>query len=112
MDEIYKFGIRVNSCGIYSHNDDHNHALAMRAPVTRIMVRQPQSKANAGSANNGMPMTSSMGCGTWGGNQVSENIALKHYMNSTWVAKPILADAPSEEVLFGEFYDPANKREG
>ncbi|MEA4953362.1 MAG: aldehyde dehydrogenase family protein [Aminivibrio sp.] len=112
MDEIFKVGGRGHSCGIYSYNDEHIHALALRAPVTRIMVRQPQSKANAGSANNGMPMTSSMGCGTWGNNQVSENIALKHYMNSTWVAKPILTDAPSEDVLFGEFYDPANKREG
>ena len=111
VDEIYKVGGRGHSCGIYSHYEDHIEALALRAPVTRIMVRQPQSKANAGSSNNGMPMTSSMGCGTWGGNQVSENIALKHYMNSTWVAKPILTDAPSEEVLFGEFFDPANKRE-
>lgn len=112
MDEIYKVAGRGHSCGIYSFNEEHIHALALRAPVTRIMVRQPQSKANAGSANNGMPMTSSMGCGTWGGNQVSENIALKHYMNSTWVAKPILTDAPSEDVLFGEFYDPSNTREG
>lgn len=110
MDEIYKVGGRGHSCGIYSHNDEHINALALRAPVTRIMVRQPQSKANAGSADNGMPMTSSMGCGTWGGNQVSENIALKHYMNSTWVARPIITDAPSEAVLFGEFFDPANQR--
>ena len=47
----------------------------------RQMVRQPNNKGNAGSATNGMPPTSSMGCGTWGGNIVSENIALKHYMN-------------------------------
>lgn len=110
MDEIYKVGGRGHSCGIYSFNDDHIEALALRAPVTRIMVRQPQSKANAGSANNGMPMTSSMGCGTWGGNQVSENIALKHYMNSTWVAKPIMTDIPAESVLFGEFFDPTNTK--
>ena len=110
MDEIYKVGGRGHSCGIYSFNDEHINALALRAPVTRVMVRQPQSKANAGSANNGMPMTSSMGCGTWGGNQVSENIALKHYMNSTWVAKPIMTDIPSEAVLFGEFFDPENRK--
>ncbi len=110
MDEIYKVGGRGHSCGIYSFNDDHIEALALRAPVTRIMVRQPQSKANAGSADNGMPMTSSMGCGTWGGNQVSENIALKHYMNSTWVAKPIMTDIPAESVLFGEFFDPTNTK--
>lgn len=106
MDEIYKVAGRGHSCGIYSFNDEHINALALRAPVTRVMVRQPQSKANAGSAENGMAMTSSMGCGTWGGNQVSENIALKHYMNYTWVAKPILKDQPAEDVLFGEFYDP------
>ncbi len=106
MEEIFKVGGRGHSCGIYSFNEAHITALALRAPVTRIMVRQPQSKANAGSAQNGMPMTSSMGCGTWGGNQVSENIALKHYMNSTWVATPIMTDMPAEDVLFGEFFDP------
>ena len=64
------------------------------APVSRIMVRQPQSKANAGSFNNGMPMTSSLGCGTWGGNITSENIHLKHYMNVTWVSRPIAGGPP------------------
>ena len=68
------------------------------------MVRQPQSKANAGAFNNGMPMTSSLGCGTWGGNITSENIHLKHYMNMTWVSRPIAEDRPSEQELFGEFY--------
>lgn len=110
MDEIYKVGGRGHSCGIYSFDDEHISSLALRAPVTRVMVRQPQSKANAGSAQNGMAMTSSMGCGTWGGNQVSENIALKHYMNYTWVARPIVTDSLPEEVLFGEFYDAAVKK--
>jgi hypothetical protein len=51
-----------------------------------------------------MPMTSSMGCGTWGGNITNENISLKHYMNVTWVSRPIAEDRPSEAELFGEFY--------
>jgi len=110
MEAIFEVGGKGHSCGIYSHNEEHIHQLALRAPVSRIMVRQPQSKANAGSAENGMPMTSSMGCGIWGGNIVSENIALKHYMQYTWVAKPILKDMPEESVLFGEFYDPNKKR--
>jgi sulfoacetaldehyde dehydrogenase len=45
-----------------------------------------------------------MGCGTWGGNITSENIALRHYMNVTWVSRPIAEDRPSEQELFGEFY--------
>jgi len=101
---IFEVGGKGHSCGIYSHDDGHIHALAMMAPVSRIMVRQPQSKANAGAFDNGMPMTSSLGCGTWGGNITSENINLKHYMNITWVSRPIPPDRPSEQELFGEFY--------
>jgi sulfoacetaldehyde dehydrogenase len=101
---IYEVGGKGHSCGIYSFDDDHIDRLARVAPVSRIMVRQPQSKANAGAFNNGMPMTSSLGCGTWGGNITSENIHLKHYMNTTWVSRPIAEDRPSEQELFGAFY--------
>lgn len=103
LQEIYKVGGRGHSCGIYSFNDEHIHMLAMAMPVSRMMVRQPQSKANSGSLTNGMPMTSSMGCGTWGGNITNENVSLKHYMNVTWVSRPIPMDRPSDEELFGEF---------
>jgi len=102
---IYETQGRGHSCGIYSFNDDHIHQLALTAPVSRMMVRQPQSKANAGSFNNGMPMTSSMGCGVWAGNITNENISLKHYLNYTWVSRPITEDKPSDEELFGEFYN-------
>jgi sulfoacetaldehyde dehydrogenase len=104
---IFETGGRGHSCGIYSFNDDHIHQLALMAPVSRIMVRQIQSRANAGTFTNGMPMTSSMGCGTWGGNITNENISLKHYMNVTWVSRPIPEDKPSEADLFGEFYNSA-----
>ena len=111
MRGIYEVGGKGHSCGIYSFDHGHIHALALAAPVSRIMVRQPQSKANAGAFNNGMPMTSSLGCGTWGGNIVSENVHLKHYMNTTWVSVPIKEDKPSDEELFGSFYDAALEAE-
>jgi sulfoacetaldehyde dehydrogenase len=105
VSAIFEVGGKGHSVGIASFDDDHIHRLASMAPVSRIMVRQPQSKANAGAFNNGMPMTSSLGCGTWGGNVVSENVHLKHYMNTTWVSLPIKEDRPSDEELFGSFYD-------
>jgi len=107
MRGVYEVGGKGHSCGIYSFDDDHIHRLALAAPVSRIMVRQPQSKANAGAFNNGMPMTSSLGCGTWGGNVVSENVHLKHYLNTTWVSVPIKEDKPSDQELFGDFFDPS-----
>jgi len=102
---IFETGGKGHSCGIYSFDDDHIHRLALVAPVSRMMVRQVQSASNAGTFTNGMPMTSSMGCGIWGGNITNENISLKHYMNVTWVSRPIAEDRPSDQELFGEFYD-------
>jgi sulfoacetaldehyde dehydrogenase len=102
---LYEVGGKGHSCGIYSFDDEHINQLALAAPVSRIMVRQPQSIGNAGSFSNGMPMTGSLGCGVWGGGISSENIALKHYYQTTWVSRPIPEDRPSEEELFGEFYE-------
>ena len=102
---IFDTAGKGHSCGIYSFDDDHIHRLALVAPVSRIMVRQVQSASNAGTFTNGMPMTSSMGCGIWGGNITNENISLKHYMNVTWVSRPIPEDRPSEQELFGEFFN-------
>ena len=107
---IHQVGGVGHSVGIFSFDETHIHRLALEAHVGRIMVRQPQSKANAGAFTNGMPMTSSIGCGTWGGNATSENVHLHHYMNVTWVSKEIPEDKPSDEELFGEFYEP--EREG
>lgn len=105
VEQIYATQGRGHSCGIYSFNDEHIHQLALTAPVSRMMVRQPQSKANAGSFTNGMPMTSSMGCGVWAGNISNENISLKHYLNYTWVSRPTPEDRPSDQELYGEFYN-------
>jgi len=107
VQAIHQVGGIGHSVGIFSFDEDHIHRLALVARVGRIMVRQPQSKANSGSMNNGMPMTSSIGCGTWAGNATCENIHLHHYMNLTWVSKEFdKPDSPSDAELFGEFYDP------
>jgi sulfoacetaldehyde dehydrogenase len=111
VSAIFDVGGKGHSVGIASFDDDHIHRLAAMAPVSRIMVRQPNVRGNAGSFTNGMPQTASLGCGTWGGNIVSENVHLTHYMNTTWVSVPIKEDKPSDEELFGAFYDPALEAE-
>lgn len=103
MEQIFEVGGKGHSCGIYSFDEQHIHQLALVAPVSRIMIRQPQVAANAGSFKNGMPMTASLGCGTWGGNITSENIGVKHFMNVTWVSRPIAEDRPTEQEVFGVF---------
>jgi sulfoacetaldehyde dehydrogenase len=105
VSAIFEVGGKGHSIGIASFDDDHIHRLALMAPVSRIMVRQPNVRGNAGSFTNGMPMTASLGCGTWGGNITSENISVKHFMNTTWVSRTIPEDKPSEQELLGEFYN-------
>jgi len=102
--DIFEVGGKGHSVGIASFDDAHIHRLALMAPVSRIMVRQPNVRGNAGSFSNGMPQTASLGCGTWGGNITSENISVKHYMNTTWVSRPISEARPDERELLGEFY--------
>lgn len=102
VDEILHFQGLGHSCGLHSFNDEHIEKLGNRATVSRIMVRQSQSYGNSGNWNNGMPFTLSLGCGTWGGNITTENITLKHFLNLTWLAKPIEPNIPSDEELFGE----------
>lgn len=90
-----------HSCGIFSSNEDSIMKVALRTRTARVMVRQSTGSGNTGDWANGMPCTVSLGCGTWGGNIASENIALKHFMNTTWVSRPLEPKKPTMEELFG-----------
>ncbi|MDO8685681.1 MAG: aldehyde dehydrogenase family protein [Clostridiales bacterium] len=90
-----------HSCGIHSFDDGHIMQLSLNTRTSRVMVRQPQNYGNSGDWCNGMPFTVTMGCGTWGGNIVSENIAMKHYINTTWLSFPIKPVIPDDKDLFG-----------
>jgi len=92
-----------HSCGIFSKTPGHVDKVALETYTTRVVVNQPQAATNTGNWVSGMPFTSSLGCGTWGGNIVSENIALKHYMNNTWVIRQIPNREPTDEELFSGF---------
>jgi sulfoacetaldehyde dehydrogenase len=97
-----------HSCGIHSFNDDHIMQLALNTKTTRVLVRQPHGAGNSGNWFNGLANTFSLGCGTWGGNIVSENVTQKHYMNITWVAEPIDRKEATEEEIFGDLLKDVN----
>lgn len=92
-----------HSCGVHSTREDRIMELAERTKTARVAVGQATTKSNAGGWTSGMPLTINLGCGTWGGNSVSENITWKHYINTTWVARPIVNPViPTDEELFGD----------
>ena len=80
-------------------------ALGLRLPVSRVILNQPHCIATGGSFDNGLPFSLSMGCGTWGGNNFSDNLNYRHYLNVTRVSQPIPEQVPSEREIFGSFFD-------
>lgn len=104
VEDITAINGRGHSCGIHTSNETHILQLGMRAKASRIMVNQAHSYGNSGNYNNGMPFTLTLGCGTWGGNITTENIHWKHYLNITWISKPITPVVPDEEEIFGEYW--------
>ena len=44
--------------------------------VVRVLVNQAHTFGNGGGFDNGLPFTLSMGCGTWAGNTITENLNL------------------------------------
>ncbi len=93
-----------HSCGIFTKNDDYVKTLGEKMKTSRIMVNQPQAPANGGNFFNGMPSTTTLGCGTWGGNITTENISYKHFLNVTWVSEPFPPVKPTDEEMWGDFF--------
>lgn len=69
-----------HSSAIWSNIPEHITYAANRVPVGRFHVNQ----CTAGNMN-GLPMTVTIGCGSWGGNSMSENLTYTHFMNKTHV---------------------------
>jgi sulfoacetaldehyde dehydrogenase len=74
-------------------------ALAMGTRTARVLVNQNLNEG-AGSPRNGLPFTLSLSCGTWGGNITTENVNARHFVNLTWVSRPVASRAVDEETLF------------
>jgi sulfoacetaldehyde dehydrogenase len=95
---------RGHSCGIHTRNLDHPVRLAEEIDVVRVLVNQAHTFGNGGSFNNALNFTLSMGCGTWGGNSISENLNYKHFINTTHLVTTVAEDKPAEEDLFGAYH--------
>ena len=95
---------RGHSCGIHTRDGDHACALAERTDVARVLVNQAHTFGNGGGFDNGLNFTLSMGCGTWAGNSICENLSYRHFINVTHLVTVIPEDKPSEESLFGPYW--------
>lgn len=98
-----------HSVGIHTARDDRAVALGMDLPTCRVIVNQPHCFATGGSFENGLPFSLSMGCGSWGGNSIDENLNYTHFLNRTRIVRPIPAREPSVEEMLGDYWKVAGK---
>jgi sulfoacetaldehyde dehydrogenase len=101
---IYAFEGAGHSVGLHSALPERALELGLSLPVSRVIVDQAHCIATGGSFDNGLPFSLSMGCGTWGRNNFSENMNYRHYLNITRVSRPIPEKLPSEDQIFGGFF--------
>ena len=103
VQRILAYMGRGHSCGIHTSDEAHVRQLASSTDVSSVLVNQPHSANNGGSFDNGLTFTLSMGAGTWGKNNTTDNISYHHFLNYTYLARPIASREPSEEVLWGTY---------
>ncbi|HWZ71801.1 MAG TPA: aldehyde dehydrogenase family protein [Casimicrobiaceae bacterium] len=104
-ESILRYQGAGHSVGLHSKNDARAIALGLELPVCRVIVNQAHCFATGGSFDNGLPFSLSMGCGSWGGNSISDNLNYRHFLNITRVVRPLGTprQEPTEALLFGAY---------
>lgn len=98
-----------HSLGLHSSDDSRARHLAMQAKTCRVIVNQAHCFATGGFFNNGMPFSLSMGCGSWGGNSIDENLNWSHFVNHVNVVRVIPENKPELDEIFADYWDEFGK---
>ena len=70
-----------HTAGIHSNNIENIKKVGEQLSVSRVVVNAPTSTTAGGSFTNGFAPTTTLGCGSWGNNSISENFTYKHLIN-------------------------------
>lgn len=87
------------------HSDDLEHIryAGEQLPISRLIVNQPSSTNAGGNMLNGFSPTTTLGCGSWGNNSISENLNYTHLINISQIGllrKNVVI--PTDEEIWGE----------
>jgi succinate-semialdehyde dehydrogenase len=90
-----------HSAALHSQDEANIRHAGLELPISRLVVNQPSSLTAGGSLTNGFAPTTTLGCGSWGGNSISENLDYKHLMNVSRIGKVIShKPVPSDEEIW------------
>lgn len=102
---ILRYSGMGHSVAIHTHEPERAERLAREMDVVRVLVNQPHCFNNGGGFDNGLNFTLTMGCGSWAKNSISENLSYKHFLNTTHLVRVIPERKPTEEQLFGAYWE-------
>lgn len=90
-----------HTADIQSDNQEHIEYAGVKLPVSRVVVNQTSSSMAGGAFANSLNPTTTLGCGSWGNNAISENLFYTHLMNKSRIAF-VKKDwkQPSDEEIF------------
>jgi succinate-semialdehyde dehydrogenase len=75
-----------HSVDIQSNDKAHIEYAGLKLPVSRVLVNQICATMNGGSFMNSLSPTTTLGCGSWGNNSISENLSYYHLFNKSRIA--------------------------
>lgn len=102
MDAILNYMGNGHSCGIHTADKEKALKLAEHMHVARVLVNQAQALGNSGAYFNGLPITMTLGCATWGKNSSCANVTWKDICNTTTLSFPVEEIIPDETTLYSE----------
>jgi acetaldehyde dehydrogenase/alcohol dehydrogenase len=87
---LVKFGGPGHTAVLYTHatQRDRIETYGARMKTCRVLVNMPSSQGAIGGIYNfRLAPSLTLGCGSWGGNSVSENVGVKHLLNIKTIAE-------------------------
>jgi acetaldehyde dehydrogenase/alcohol dehydrogenase len=88
--ELVRFGGVGHTSVLYTNpqNRDRIDAFGKRMKTGRVLINMPSSQGAIGDIYNfKLEPSLTLGCGSWGGNSVSENVGVKHLLNFKSIAE-------------------------
>lgn len=98
-----------HSLGLHTTDAARPVELGFAMPSCRVIVNQAHAFATGGSFDNGLPFSLSMGCGSWGGNSIDDNLHWRHFMQRTKVVRPVAPREPALEEIFAGYWAEAGQ---
>ncbi|MCH1926480.1 bifunctional acetaldehyde-CoA/alcohol dehydrogenase [Shewanella sp. C32] len=90
-EALVQLGGIGHTSGLYTdqdRNSDRVHSFGARMKTARILINTPASQGGIGDLYNfKLAPSLTLGCGSWGGNSISENVGPSHLINKKTVAK-------------------------